>query len=76
MEALTWDAMEQLKECIEAKVSKTKVIDSGKNCGDERTRKWPCAIADRVFEVTKCSVAGIVDESIGTVRCEKFTDYN
>ena len=78
------------KECMEAKglkvnIGKTKVMVSGKNCGDiERTGKWPCAVCGKgvgsnSIQCTSCNgwvhkrcsgVKGVLARAEGTFVCK------
>ena len=52
IEKLKWNLL-RWKECMEVKglklnIVKTKVMVSGKNCGDvERPGKWPCTVCGK-----------------------------
>ena len=55
IEELKWKVL-RWKECMEAKglkmnIGKTKVMVSGKNCGDvERLGKWSCTVCGKGVE--------------------------
>ena len=44
---------------LKINISKTKVVVSGKNCGDvEKTRMWPCAVHDKGVRINSVQKIG------------------